>query len=147
MEAIRIPFIRRQVRCSKQRSNPYHIIWHISIFVETVQNGKVPEYVVPPLPPEVETALTMLGINQLRSAILLHLAQHPEGATSGDIGRELDADYRTVWRYLKELESQGGVTSEEAEGKGQSPRWRNYKLNVAARDAAIRTYLDFLDGK
>lgn len=107
----------------------------------------MPEYVVPPLSLEVEAALTMLGINQLRSAILRHLAQHPEGATSGDIGRELGADYRTVWRYLKELEPQGGVTSGEAEGKGRSPRWRIYKLNVAARDAAIRTYLDFLDDK
>lgn len=114
---------------------------------ETVQNGKVPEYVVPPLSPEVEAALTMLGVNPLRSAILRFLAQHPEGATSGDIGRELGADYRTVWRYLKELELQGGVTSEEAEGKGQSSRWRIYKLNLAARDAAVRTYLDFLDGK
>lgn len=117
------------------------------LFGEPVQNVRVPEYVIPPLPPEVEAALTMLGINQLRSAILRHLAQHPEGVTSGDIGREVGADYRTVWRYLKELEPQGGVTSEEAEGKGQSSRWRIYKLNAAARDATIRTYLGFLDGK
>lgn len=115
-------------------------------FAQTIQNGEVPEYVLPPLPAEAEAALTVLGINQLRSAILRHLAQHPEGATSGDIGRELGADYRTVWRYLKELETQGGVLSEGAEGKGRSSRWRIYKLNIGARDAAIRKYLDFLGG-
>ena len=88
----------------------------------------------------------MLGVNALRTSILRYLALHPEGATSGEIGRDLDVDYRTVWRYLKEIETQGGVTSEQAEGKGQSDRWRVYKLNVDAREEAIQTYLRFLRG-
>ncbi|WP_377973961.1 HTH domain-containing protein [Arthrobacter ulcerisalmonis] len=48
----------------------------------------------------------MLGVNALRTSILRYLAQHPEGATSGEIGRDLNVDYRTVWRYLKEIETQ-----------------------------------------
>lgn len=90
--------------------------------------------------------MSLLGVNPLRSAILRHLAQHPEGATSGDIGREVRVHYRTVWRYLKELEAEGGVTSEEA-SDGRSSYWRVYRLNREGRDAAIRCYLDYLDGK
>lgn len=89
--------------------------------------------------------MRLLGVNPLRSAILRYLAQHPEGATSGDIGREIEAHYRTVWRYLKELEAEGGVTSEEG-ASGKSSHWRVYRLNREGRDTAVRRYLGYLDG-
>ncbi|KRE61770.1 hypothetical protein ASG92_20495 [Arthrobacter sp. Soil736] len=113
---------------------------------QLIDNREVPKYVPLAIPGSTEESLNMLGVNALRSSILRYLAQHPEGATSGEIGRDIDVDYRTVWRYLKEIETQGGVTSEQAEGKGQSDRWRVYKLNVDAREEAVKTYLGFLRG-
>ena len=110
-------------------------------------NREVPKYVPLTIPGFAEDSLNLLGVNALRTSILRHLAQHPEGVTSGDIGRDLNVDYRTVWRYLKELESQGGVTTSLAEGKGTSDRWRIYKLDTSVREDAIATYLDFLRGK
>lgn len=111
-----------------------------------IDNREVPKYVPLAIPGLTAESLNMLGVNVLRTSILRYLAQHPDGATSGEIGRDLDVDYRTVWRYLKEIETQRGVTSQHAEGKGQSDRWRVYKLNVEAREDAISTYLDFLRG-
>lgn len=128
-------------------TSSYHIVWHIIVSAQLVDNREVPKYVPLKIPGLPEAALSMLGVNPLRTSILRYLAQHTEGATSGEIGRDLDVDYRTVWRYLKEIEAQGGVSSEQAEGKGQSDRWRVYKLNMDAREQAVSEYLAFLRGK
>ncbi|GAA1821406.1 helix-turn-helix transcriptional regulator [Agromyces neolithicus] len=90
--------------------------------------------------------MSLLGIHPMRAAILRYLAQHPEGATSGDIGRDLGVHYRTIWSYLGKLETEGGVTSEPA-SEGRSSHWRVYKLNREGRDEAIRRFLDYLEGK
>jgi len=73
------------------------------------------------------------------------LAQHPEGLTSGAIARELDAQYQTVFRHLRELEV-GGVVSSPAEGIRHGRRVL-YQLDQAALVATLRDYEAYLLGK
>lgn len=90
--------------------------------------------------------MTLLGIHPRRAAILRYLVQHPEGATSGDIGRAIDIHYRTIWMDLRKLEAEGGVTSEEA-ADGRSSHWRVYKLRPEALEGAVSNFVDYVMGK
>lgn len=84
-------------------------------------------------------------MNQVRAAIIRHLALHPGGTTSGQITRELSATYQTIFRHLQDLEEQGVVTSDAGEQR-QGQRVV-YTLNRAARDKALADYAAYLDGK
>jgi DNA-binding transcriptional ArsR family regulator len=92
-----------------------------------------------------EAAMKAFGMNQVRAAIIRHLAQKPNGATSGDISRQLQATYQTVFRHLQDLEEQGIVASDAGEQR-QGQRVR-YTLNKQARDKALADYAHYLDGQ
>lgn len=106
----------------------------------------MPAYVVPDLPERDARAMTQLGANPLRSAIIRELSQSAEGRTSGEIGRAIDVHYRTVWTYLKRLEEDGLVTSTDP-GEGRSSHWRIYRLDREALDAAVTRWVSYLHGE
>lgn len=83
-------------------------------------------------------------MNQLRAAIIRHLAQNEEGATSGQISRDLKATYQTIFRHLQDLEEQEIVLSDAGEQR-QGQRVV-YSLNRQARDNALADYAKYLDG-
>lgn len=86
------------------------------------------------------------GMNQVRAAIIRNLAQSgDEGATSGQISRQLKATYQTVFRHLQDLENQGIVLSDA--GDQRQGQRVVYRLNRNARDRALADYADYLDGK
>jgi ArsR family transcriptional regulator, arsenate/arsenite/antimonite-responsive transcriptional repressor len=85
------------------------------------------------------------GMNQVRAAIIRHLARSEEGTTSGEISRELQATYQTVFRHLHDLEEQGIVASDAGEQR-QGQRVI-YRLNKQARDKALADYASYLDGQ
>ena len=85
------------------------------------------------------------GMNQVRAAIVRYLAQNAEGATSGQITRELSATYQTIFRHLQDLESQGIVRSDA--GQQRHGQRVIYALDKAARDQALADYAQYLDGK
>lgn len=73
-----------------------------------------------------------------------YLSQHPEGATSGQIARDLGATPMTVFRHLQDLEGQEIVTADADEYRhGQRVV---YKLNTTARDKALADYRRYLAG-
>jgi DNA-binding transcriptional ArsR family regulator len=111
------------------------------------QNNHVPRYAKPlsSVQPQAEAAMKAFGMNQVRAAIVRHLALNPDGVTSGQITRELSATYQTIFRHLQDLEEQGIVTSDAGEHRhGQRVI---YTLNKAARDKALADYAEYLDGK
>ena len=85
------------------------------------------------------------GMNRVRAAIVRYLALHPEGATSGQISRDLGAAFQTVFRHLQDLEEQNFIVSDGTQNRhGQRVI---YQLNRAARDKALAEYANYLDGK
>ena len=106
----------------------------------------MPAYVVPNLPERDAHAMTQLGVNPVRAAIIRELARNRDGHTSGEIGREIDVHYRTVWTYLKKLEEDGIVTSTDP-GEGRSSHWRVYQLNRKVLDTAIEQWTTYLRGE
>lgn len=111
-----------------------------------VDTGRMPAYVMPELPERDAAAMTQLGVNPLRSAIIRELALNDDGRTSGEIGRAIDVHYRTVWTYLKKLEEDGLVTSTDP-GQGRSSHWRVYNLNQQALNSALTQWVSYLHGK
>lgn len=85
------------------------------------------------------------GMNQVRAAIIRHLARTEQGVTSGQISRDLQANYQTVFRHLQDLEDQGIVLS-DATDQRQGQRVV-YTLNKKARDKALADCAKYLDGK
>ncbi|GAB2714014.1 hypothetical protein GCM10027038_10300 [Arthrobacter bambusae] len=85
------------------------------------------------------------GANEVRSAIIRHLAQNAEGATSGQIARDLGANYQTVFRHLQDLELLGMVASNAGEQR-QGQRVV-YRLDREAKDRALADYDAYLEGK
>lgn len=85
------------------------------------------------------------GMNQVRAAIIRHLAQTEAGTTSGEISRELQATYQTVFRHLHDLEKLGIVASDAGEQR-QGQRVI-YTLNRQVRDKALADYASYLDGQ
>lgn len=74
----------------------------------------MPKYVQsnPEPPQRVSQVIEIFGMTPLRAEILRYLSTHPEGSTSGDVGRALSANYRTVARHLVTLEEFGVVDSD-----------------------------------
>lgn len=89
--------------------------------------------------------ISMLGINPLRIEILRYLAQNPAGGTSGDIGREIGAAYKTVLWHLKQLEEQKFVLSDGTSNRrGQRV---NYQLNIDAFEEGLQSLESYVKGK
>lgn len=84
------------------------------------------------------------GVNELRGAIIRTLAQHPEGMTSGQIERELDAAYQTVFRHLKTLVAAGVVTVDGDEVR-QGQR-SIYRIDLNVVNQALMDYRRYLLG-
>lgn len=106
----------------------------------------MPRYVQPstPVPHEVAAVISLLGINPLRIEILRYLAQHPEGGTSGAIGKEVGAGYKTVLWHLKQLEEQEFVLSDGAEKeRGQRVL---YQLNLGSFEAGLKSLEAYVKG-
>ena len=80
------------------------------------QNERVPKYVRPESADEAAMwALEVLAMNQLRAQIIRMLALRPDGATSGDLARELGVGVKTLALHLRQLESAGVVDVETEE--------------------------------
>ncbi|WP_417235507.1 winged helix-turn-helix domain-containing protein [Arthrobacter sp.] len=88
--------------------------------------------------------ISLLGINPLRIEILRYLARHPEGGTSGAIGKEVGAAYKTVLWHLKQLEEQNFVLS-DGEGNRRGQRVL-YRLNLAAFEGGLRSLEAYVKG-
>lgn len=108
----------------------------------------MPRYVQPAssTDPEAVSVIDVLGLNPLRAGILRYLAQNPEGGTSGDIGRALDAGYKTVHWHLRRLEQGGLVDSDGINADRQGQRVI-YKLNHRGLDTAVDEAAKYLKGK
>jgi predicted transcriptional regulator len=89
--------------------------------------------------------MAIFGATPLRVAVFRHLWQHPEGSTSGDIGRALGAGYKTVLWHLQQLEALGAVDSDAGERRiGQRVL---YTVNEAAFNDAAADFLKYATGK
>lgn len=106
----------------------------------------MPRYVQPskPVPDWASDVINVLGINPLRIEILRHLAQTPDGGTSGDIGRAIGAGYKTVAWHLRQLEELGAVGSDAGENR-QGQRVV-YHLRESAFDDALEGVGKYVKG-
>lgn len=110
------------------------------------QNEGVSQYVrpTPAIPERAEAVIAILGVNPLRAEILRYLWQHPEGGTSGDIGRSIGTGYKTVLWHLKQLESAGVVDTNARENRiGQRVI---YSLDQSGFDEAAVDFFRYLKG-
>lgn len=89
--------------------------------------------------------MSAFGMNQVRSAILRYLSAADPGVTSGQIARDLGANYQTVFRHLQDLEALG-IVSSDAGDQRQGQRVA-YRLNREARDQALADYADYLNNR
>ncbi|WP_336624994.1 MULTISPECIES: ArsR/SmtB family transcription factor [unclassified Microbacterium] len=94
-----------------------------------------------PLPHGARKAMDMFGANAMRGAIIRTLSAHPHGLTSGQIERELNASYQTVFRHLKALVAEGAVLVDEQVNQG---RRTIYTLDREAVDRALTDYRHYL---
>lgn len=103
----------------------------------------MPKYAIlpDPLPPGARKAMDMFGVNAMRGAIIRTLAAHPQGLTSGQIERELDASYQTVFRHLKALVAEGAVVVDDDVEQG---RRTIYAIDRQAVDQALADYRRYL---
>ncbi|MDO5752448.1 winged helix-turn-helix domain-containing protein [Arthrobacter sp.] len=110
------------------------------------QNEGVTQYVRPTtaIPERAEAVIGILGVNPLRAEILRYLWQHPDGGTSGDIGRSIGTGYKTVLWHLKQLESTGAVDTNARENRiGQRVI---YSINQNAFNDATDDFLKYVKG-
>lgn len=111
------------------------------------QNWGMPKYVQSkPEPPEgASQVVELFAITPLRAEILRHLSMRTEGVTSGEIGRALSANYRTVARHLVLLEGHGVVESDATEDR-QGLRVR-YRINQERLSVAAQLLFQYLHGE
>lgn len=88
--------------------------------------------------------MAIFGMTPLRAEILRHLSISGGGVTSGDIGRALKANYRTVARHLVLLEDLGIVEANVAEQR-QGIHVR-YRLNIKNLESAERAFIEYIHG-
>jgi DNA-binding transcriptional ArsR family regulator len=115
--------------------------------VNVWQNWRMPKYVqsTPRPPGRASEVIELFGITPLRADILRHLSMHQDGATSGDIGRALAANYRTVARHLALLE-ESGVVESDATKERQGVRVL-YRINPEKLSLAAKLLLRYLHGE
>lgn len=99
-----------------------------------------------PLGLEVERALTVFNVNQLRAGVIRDLSKHPEGDTTGNIARRLEVDYRQVYAHVRILLAEGLVVT-DADGVNQSGRRVLYSLKPGALEQQLAAYGKFLMGE
>nr|AXV46544.1 transcriptional regulator, ArsR family [Arthrobacter sp.] len=87
----------------------------------------------------------IFSMTPLRAEILRHLSISGGGVTSGDIGRALSVNYRTVGRHLALLEELGIVEANATEQR-QGVHVR-YRLNTENMKSAERALAKYLHGK
>lgn len=88
--------------------------------------------------------IELFGLTPLRAEILRYLSLHPEGVTSGEVGRALTANYRTIARHLVRLEELGVVESDATEQR-QGVRVL-YRINPRKLALAARLLLRYVSG-
>lgn len=88
--------------------------------------------------------IELFDLTHLRADILRHLSLHPEGSTSGEVGRALAANYRTVARHLTRLEALGVVES-DAPNQRQGIRVL-YRINPERLALAAKLLLRYVSG-
>lgn len=111
------------------------------------QNEGVSRYVRPttPIPERAEAVIGILGVNPLRTAIFRYLWLHPEGSTSGEIGRSIGTSYKTVLWHLQQLEQAGAVDSDAGERRiGQRVL---YRINKSAFEDAAADFINYAKGQ
>lgn len=92
-----------------------------------------------------DDAMKAFGMNRVRAEIIRYLALNSGGTTSGQIARDLEANYQTVFRHLQDLEEQGLIDSDGSEIRhGQRVV---YQLNRQERDRALKNYAKYLNGQ
>lgn len=92
-----------------------------------------------------DDAMKAFGMNRVRAEIIRYLAQRSTGTTSGQVARDLNATYQTIFRHLRDLEDQGLVESDGADNRhGQRVV---YRLNKQERDRALKNYAKYLNGE
>lgn len=84
-------------------------------------------------------------MNRVRAEIIRYLSQSSSGATSGQIARDLEATYQTIFRHLQDLEEQGLVDSDGT--KNRHGQRVVYMLNKKERDRALENYARYLNGR
>ncbi len=111
------------------------------------KNGWVPRNHQPAITPSesVRASIDVFQVNRLRAEIIRDLASHPEGSTTGDVGRRIDVDYRQIHKHVRALATQGIVGSSiSSPGTG---RHILYTLNRSALESNNKELLDYLLGK
>ena len=111
------------------------------------QNEMVPRLVQAknPLPEEAARAVLILGLNPLRAEVLRYLFLHPEGASSGEIGKAVGTGNGTVHNHMVQLQKQGIVSTHD--GKEPTPGQRVlYVVNRKAFDQAAAALLAHIKG-
>lgn len=108
------------------------------------QNGEVPIYANPAnLPPAITEVAEMLGMNQVRLAILAVVAQYPEGVQSGFIIEELELQSRTVTRHLAQLVDEGWLITDEPAGQRAGKRL-TYRTNTGKIRSGLHSIADLI---
>lgn len=92
--------------------------------------------------------MNALGINTFRALVLRALCQNPDGMLSGQVAELVGGGVMTTWRHLMELEKQGLVEAiADADEPSRQGQRVLYRLNLSARDEAIKAWVDFLEGR
>ena len=113
------------------------------------QNGRVSNrrYESPTPPPEaVAQAMGAFGNSNMRAEILRALSEKPEGSTIMVVAERIAADYRSVWRHLRELRDAGLVRAEVPEGMSGQLHIV-FRMNEDAVVAANQAMLAYMLGR
>lgn len=107
----------------------------------------MPKHYLPAAEPSegVKASMVAFQVNNLRTEILRDLAGHPEGSTTGDIGRRLHIDYRQAHKHVKVLASIDlVVVVEPVPGTGRHPL---YTLRTDRLRALNGDFIKYLLGR
>ena len=117
-------------------------------WVPVGENSKVPRIYTPlqRLSVEPEKALNVFNANALRAAVIRDLALHPEGGTTGEIGKRIGVDYRQVHTHIKTLIREGLAVT-DIDGEVRSGQRVRYTLDLAELQKQGDAYMRFLEGK
>lgn len=89
--------------------------------------------------------MSVFQVGTLRAEIIRDLAQHPEGATTAEIGFRIGVIYQQVYKHVGQLKDEGIVTM-----LGQGTGYRRgpiYQLDRAALEAKAAAFMRHLLGE
>lgn len=102
----------------------------------------MPAYVTPPLPERLEPVVEILGINQVRLAVLLALRGGPR--TVPELAEELGVQRVTLNRHLRDLERHEMVEASREPGPdrrgGDAIFWQLRTMRVVGELDALTQY-------